>query len=40
MLSVTRLDYFRKISVTIFLTKVAQTFGNFLGYVDKRNFES
>ena len=40
LFSVTRLGYFRKILVTNFLTKVAQTFGNFLGHFEKCNFVS
>ena len=36
--SVTRLGYFWKVGVTNFLTKVAQIFSNFMGYLEKCNF--
>ena len=38
--SLTVLGYFWKVLVTNFLAKVAQTFGNFLGYFEKCNFVS
>ena len=36
--SVTRLGYFWKVGVINFLTKVAQIFSNFMGYLEKCNF--
>ena len=40
LISVTRLFYFRKVTLTIFLTKVAQISGSFLGQLEKGHFSS